>query len=239
MARPLVFLKVEWMEFYDGRKGDKPEGKFGHVRETGQAHEDLNFLRQGRYCYGYAPIIGASGPSRIRLDKHFAANADAEYLDHVDVVFIASHPDGRGVFVVGWYSDARLYAEEQRYAKGRWCRARVDAERARRVPVDSRWFRIDNPPRRQNLWYADKRPDVIAGVRKLMRGEIVPPSKPLAKKPDTARKILIETRAYDAVSAHFEAKGFTVEPVWRDHVGWDLEAHRSGLTFRIEVKGMT
>lgn len=237
MARPLVFFKTEWMEFYDGRKGDRPQGKFHFVTRTGQAHEDHNFLRQGKYCYGYVPVHGAGGNSRLRLDRHFGTDPEANAVDHIDVVFIASSPDGRGVVVVGWYEDARVYPELHEYGSGRLCHARVEADRAHRVPVDERWLRIPNPPRRANVWYAKGRPELVARVRRLIAGARNP--KPIAKtrKQDVPKRLLIEARAYKAVTARFQALEYSVSPVWRDHVGWDLEATRGELRLLIEVKG--
>lgn len=64
MSRPMVFFKVDWMDYYDGREDDEPSGNHSYVKEHGSAHEDLNFLRQGSYCYGYVPLIPGSPPTR-------------------------------------------------------------------------------------------------------------------------------------------------------------------------------
>lgn len=236
MPRQLVFFKTEWMEFYDGRKGDRAPGRFGYVKRTGEAHEDRNFLRQGKYCYGYIPLRGPSGTSRIRLDVHFGADREAEYVDHVDVVFIAKAPDARGVVVVGWYEDARVYAELHQYKPGHYCHARVDAGNAHLIPVDRRFFRIDEPPRRANVWYADGRHSLIAAVRRLISGAEPAPRRARSKQ-DVPTRLRIEKAAYEAVTKQFEDLGYSVQPVWRDHVGWDLEVTRGGVKLLVEVKG--
>lgn len=233
MAKQLVFLKTEWMEFYDGRKGDKAPGKFKFVKKTGKAHEDFNFKRQGDYVYAYAPIAG--GGSGLNL-KRLGAPEGTEYLDGVDVIFIASGDNGRGVVVVGWYPNARVYAHLQ-HRDRRYYLARGNARSAKLLEIDQRWLRITDPPRRSNVWYADGRPDVVAKVRRLMAGGGAVKPTTQSKHRDVDRCIAVEKAAYEAVIRKYESMDFVVRAVWKDKVGWDLEADRDGRKLHIEVKG--
>ena len=133
MPPPIVYFKTEWMDFYDGRKGDKPPGNFLYVAEHGEAHEDRNFRVVNGRSYAYAPIAGGGGGVGI---GNIGARASEEYVDGVDLVFIAKARDKRGVVVVGWYRNARVYRALQ--ARGRrLCLAECDASAAVQNPAMS------------------------------------------------------------------------------------------------------
>jgi hypothetical protein len=233
MAQNIVFLKTEWMEFYDGRKGDKAPGRFAYVKKNDEAHEDFNFKQRGDYFYAYAPIAGGGGGVGI---QRLGASKDASHVDGVDVVFIAAGPDGRGVVVVGWYRGARVYRALQT-RNGRHFVARCAAGSAKRLDVDDRWFRIENPPRRANVWYAEDRPKFIAEVRRLLDGRLAKAGQARTTIRDVERCLRVEMSAYAAVIRKYEESGFEVTQVWKDKVGWDLEASRGSVRLRIEVKG--
>ena len=232
MPPPIVYFKTEWMDFYDGRKGDKPPGNFLFVAERGEAHEDHNFrVLKGR-TYAYAPIAGGGGGVGI---GNLGAQPSAKYVDGVDLVFIAKGRDKRGVVVVGWYRNARIYRTLQ--ARGRrFYLAECDASTAVRIPSDERWLRIVDPPRRSNVWYG--RPDMNAAVRQLMNGARTRSKVPKRSVTHDAERCLqVELAAYDAVMTYFRTRGYVVTNVSRDNVGWDLEARRGDSTLLLEVKG--
>jgi len=233
MKRPFVFLKTEWMEFYDGRKGDKAPGKFRYVAQHGEAHEDLNFRQRRGRCYAYAPIAG--GGSGINITR-LGAPRGAGHMDGVDVIFIAAGPDKRGVVVVGWYQNARVYAALQKRG-ARWHLAECSANNAKRLDVDDRWLRIEDPPRRSNVWYAEGRTKLMNDVGKLMAGDLIVKAGAHARVHDVERCLQIEMAAYDAVISHYCENGYEVTRVWKDKVGWDLEARRQSSALLIEVKG--
>jgi hypothetical protein len=233
MKRPFVFLKTEWMEFYDGRKGDKAPGKFGYVAQHGEAHEDCNFRQQQGHCYAYAPIAG--GGSGINITR-LGAPRDADYMNGVDVIFIAAGPDKRGVVVVGWYQNARVYAALQKRGARSYL-AECSANDAKRLDVDDRWLRIDDPPRRSNVWYAEGRAKLMRDVAKLMAGDPIVKTAARARVHDAERCLQVEMAAYEAVISHYRKNGYDVTLVWKDKVGWDLEARRQSSALLIEVKG--
>jgi hypothetical protein len=54
---------------------------------------------------------------------------------------------------------------------------------------------------------------------------------------DPITRALVEAAAVAEVSAALETDGWTLEDVQSAKVGWDLTAHKAGVTRRIEVKG--
>jgi hypothetical protein len=152
-------------------------------QKTGDAHEDRNFLSVDGTYFAYAPIRG--GGSGINISKLGAKNA-ATSARHIDVVFLASAPKGGGVFVVGWYLDAEAFRTLQK-RKGHLYLAK--ARRAKRLLVNARDFRIDNPPRRANVCYADDRPALITRVRKYI-DRVSRTSKPRVKARSSADRDL-------------------------------------------------
>lgn len=239
MARPIVFLKIGWMNRYKGARGDSVRAQHRFVQEHGEGAEDRNFLpRRGR-CYGYAPMH-----RRLHLRERFPNLAGSDdYVDGVDIVFIARKPKG-GVFVVGWYADARLYAVlQERYsriwlteASAENCRLLDPRDRNLVIPIGR-----DSGPRSPAVWYATRQDDLKRQVRKLMSGDYRPaPGHVMrATKPDVdvARKAEVERNAIRTVERFYTALGFDITDRQSDNIGWDLEAHRSSDIYRLEVKG--
>ena len=234
MARPIVFLKLAWMHFYDGRAGDDPRRTMKHVKKTGKGHEDLNFRKINGWYYGYAPIAG--GDSGLDIANLGAGRGDVS-MQHVDVVFISSAPGNTGVFVLGWYLDAMVYRDIQvRQGSRSYI---VKSQRAHLVDRDDRWFRITNGPRRGNNWYAKDRPQLVARVRAYIQSGGAVQHKPISSKAkrDRDRALVVEHNAYDVVMEKFSKEGYEVAPVWLKNRGWDLEARRGKQVLYIEVKG--
>ena len=60
-----------------------------------------------------------------------------------------------------------------------------------------------------------------------------------AHKTDIDKKKMVETIGYDVVTEHYEKMGYEVVPVFKDNVGWDLEAKDGKEILLIEVKGLS
>jgi len=70
-------------------------------------HEIYNFQPHKGRMYGFArPVRGTIEISRL------GASPDDEYVSNVLVVWTAPHPR-RGVVIVGWYDNARVYRAYQ------------------------------------------------------------------------------------------------------------------------------
>ncbi len=104
-ALPILFLHIGWARDYRGAKDDLPQGTFGYILDgNDDAGEALNFKRFNGRCFGYAPA------RTINMNR-LGGDADDDHVDGVLVVWTATAPDRSGRFVVGWYKNARVFAE--------------------------------------------------------------------------------------------------------------------------------
>jgi hypothetical protein len=171
---------------------------------------------------------------------HLGGSADAEYVDGIDVVFIARRPKIGGVVIVGWYRNARVYRSMRNGngTKPYLVRARVAdctlvdvIERRTIIPVTAA-----SGPRSPSLWYGT--PNSIREARLLLLGRSkAAPATSHARKVDVRRRLEVERRAINTVSTAFSERGYRVTSVESDKCGWDLEATDRFETLRIEVKG--
>ena len=109
---PMILLHVEWMEKYQGlEKLDNPT--FYWPKQGGEPHESFNFrCEKDNLCYGYVQVPDGKSINIKRLgDVKYDFN-NQEYVDNVNVVWIAKHPNG-GLCVVGWYLNAFIYRYQQ------------------------------------------------------------------------------------------------------------------------------
>jgi hypothetical protein len=236
---PVIFLKIGWMSYYDGRDGDVIRGSHSYIKETKTGHEDRNFLPIGGRCYGYAPHNLKDGPARINFEPHLVdakhrllgGGSDA-HIDGVTVVWIAPAPKG-GVFIVGWYRNARLYAQRQSYKKRQYY-ATAKASDCTLLLLAERTHRFSKPPHQGAVWYGG---DAIAGALRFIDGKRSSKAAPVRTVIDTALRVEIERAAIKATTLAYESRGFIVKSVENEAKGWDLEANSPGETLKIEVKG--
>lgn len=263
--RPLLFLRVGYMQRYDGPAEITSGGAY--IRERGVGGEIYNFKPSRGRCYGYAMTKGLSG---IRLDMldPGPAWAKGDERPGVDVVFFARRP-GHGQVIVGWYRDATVFHRQYHVRRGqipgmdesgRHYVCSTDAANVVLLPEAARTFEVPAAssgakgfPGQSNVWYPGHhldRADVrqfVASVRRYIRsrrGQSLPvDERPAARgarrarRPDAAFNAAVEKAAVDAAWAHWERKGFAVHSVERDNLGWDLLARHGKAEFRVEVKG--
>lgn len=263
--KPLLFLRVGYMERYDGPAEITSGGAY--IRERGIGGEVFNFKPSHGRCYGYAMTKAFSG---IRLDmlEPGPAWAKGDERPGVDVVFFARRP-GYGQVIVGWYRDATVF--HRRYhvrpgripgmdESGRHYVCRVDAANAFLLPEAARVFEVPSAPSgakgfpgQSNVWYPGQhldRGDVrefVARVRRYIgsrRSQSLPPDErpPSAgarrsRHTDAAFNAAVEKAAVNRAWAHWERKGFVVRSVERENLGWDLVVRRGKTEYRVEVKG--
>ncbi|MDX9805907.1 MAG: DUF3883 domain-containing protein [bacterium] len=252
--RKMLFLRTAWMKNYNGITNlDKPQrgGKF--IEENGWGGEIYNFKPNKGKMHGYVRV-GQMEDSKINITRIGAAK-NAKYVDDIDVIWLATHPKG-GVFIVGWYRNARVFSEAQhpktdinrRYIKeagGGQINYRVEAQESdcKLLPVDERVFKIEGK-RRSSVWYADEKKhdklckevfDYIGkGILKKIDGK-----KKVKNPVDPERKSKIEKSAISEIRNYFMKLGYSVESVEKDNVGWDLEASIGKITLLLEVKGLS
>ena len=152
-----LFCNVKWTEDYKGRNiNDKIKGPVGEV---------CNFAPYKKQIYGYVRI---RPDKTIKINK-LGAKKDDSSIENVNVIWTAKDPapDGKTV-IVGWYKNATVYREFQKFDKAPPCQKannvpgyRIVAEEPNctLLPTGQRTFRI---PRgkggmgQANIWYADQ-----------------------------------------------------------------------------------
>lgn len=265
--KPLLFLRVGYMQRYDGPAEITSGGAF--PEEKGVGGEIFNFKPSGGRCYGYAMTRNFSGINLDKLAPGVARDAQ-DQIDGVDVVFFARRP-GFGQVIVGWYLGATVYGRQYRRRRGRipgmenkglTYLCDVDARHAKLMPEKSRTFRVPPPPSKRKgfpgqsqVWYPAQYgglPAVrnfLAEVRRYIgsrRGQDLPPDEVEPRRgharsrvSDAAHNAAVEQAAVTVAWSYWRRQGYTVESVETDNLGWDLEVQRGRVHFKVEVKGLS
>jgi hypothetical protein len=120
----LLFCNIGWMARYDGLKGkpDRIVGGGKYVDDNGHGAEVCNFLRcDDDYVYGHVETLkGELDDGGIDRDidiVKLGAERDAKFVDGLDVIWTAKHPEEGGRRVIGWYRNARISRKRQNFPK--------------------------------------------------------------------------------------------------------------------------
>lgn len=249
----LIICNVAWMKDYKGVTDDDYPingGKF--IEDHGYGHEVLNFKKFGKFIYGY--VQAKDGTINInRLDPE----AD-EYTDNVLVAWRAKSKEGS--VIIGWYKNARVYREEQEPPKRRSFKyqrktispgyhIRVLAQDATLIPVHNRVFPVPVTHKgfgsQTFVSYLEKNTNEVKKFKKQLKqyitnvatGDYSPPKKGKRKPIDQERKLLIEKTAVDKSIEYYRDRGYDIESVEKDNIGYDLLATKGKKNLFIEVKG--
>lgn len=164
MIMAYLFCNVGWMECYRGQNdNDKIVGGGSHVDREGHGFEVCNFAPYENQIYGYVKPSGEV----ININNLGAANND-DFITNVNVIWTARHPDG-GTFIVGWYKNATVYREYQKFdtvplfhKENHITGYRIVAEESncKLLPTERRTFpiptRVKGGMGQSNVWYADQ-----------------------------------------------------------------------------------
>lgn len=105
----VVFVRIGWMKFYGALAGADDLVGGGAFNNNDVGNEVANFAVQpSGNCEGwFQPPAGGAGFALPRIVPD--VDRDAEYIDDVLVVMIATDPNRRGQRVVGWYEHAQCW----------------------------------------------------------------------------------------------------------------------------------
>jgi len=111
---PILFCNIAWMREYKGifrldqEPDDIPQRGGEWVNENSTAGECCNFLTsENGYVYGHVEASRGGQDHQVRIEN-LGANNNDDYVDDVEVIWIATHKNG-GRRVVGWYKNAKVY----------------------------------------------------------------------------------------------------------------------------------
>ena len=186
-------------------------------------------------------------------------------LSPVSVIFVATRPEQRGMVIVGWYRNARLYRAEHSFGSGKRQRIEASADEAVLIPIENRDHTIPKAAKgisgigQSNIFYLDGQrrslPWIQAAIKYVM--EYVGPNalQPVARDladPVTAAEVeeerqagfasnpiirkAVEEHAMRFVQKEYQRRGFHLEDR-HTREPYDF-AYKDGDTERfIEVKG--
>jgi len=242
----IIFLRTAWMIHYQGvTPEDLPSGAGHFVDENLDGGEVMNFLPIGRRYYGFARLQADRSYNLSRL----GAGPGEEFVDDVTVVFFAKNPFTGGQFVVGWYAHARFFKHFQELPDNRrpghpHYNCYTDRNNAVLLPLRQRNFRIPvDGPGQTNAWYVQEYKDSISYLRTFERFKQNPAaygrrkSRGAGWQIDAEKRKLIEVAAMTLTENYFVSKGFKIDYVHRQNLGWDLEASLGSIILKLEVKG--
>jgi hypothetical protein len=112
----ILFCNIGWMSRYEGLTGrpDRIVGGGQWVTDNESGHEVCNFVAcDDGYVYGHVETIKGKKDRKIRIE---AIGGSGNHVDNVDVVWTATDPDEGGRKVVGWYREATVFRERQKFA---------------------------------------------------------------------------------------------------------------------------
>lgn len=251
-SSPLLFVNIGWMINYGGFSDDDPTlGGHGYLKSNKLGHEAWNFAPWQDRVYGYVPRS-----ARINL-KHLGGSSSAESVSGVTVVWIARSPRNGTTYIVGWYTDATVYQENEHIILRRNSGFDVGyqivapAENAvLLLPIERRLFAIPTKKEKGNLgqspiWYGGSDAFRTAVREYIGNGGILKvQSRSRSKRqPDPEARKRIELAAIRHATKFYESKeggSRTVNSVEKDGVGWDLTVSAdNGEVLKVEVKGLS
>ena len=211
-----LFCNIGWMQDYRGQKGqninDKIRGGGSYVDEEGHGFEVCNFAPYENQIYGYVQPPGRAGANiksgvdtdmkssmpenfervTIKIDK-LGADSNDDFIENVNVIWTAKDPaPGGKTVIVGWYVNATVYREYQKFDKAPPCQRdnnvdgyRIVAEESncKLLPIERRTIQIPKMVKggmgQSNIWYADKpeseeiRDKILMEIRQKLSGQQV------------------------------------------------------------------
>ena len=186
-------------------------------------HEAFNFSPIKGKCYGYVQPVRWGAISLNRIGDDYKS----DLIKDVTVVWIATHPKAKGTYIIGWYKNATVFSKFQESnmpARNNYAYNIVAKEEdCTLLPLDQRTFLIPRAKDsnkgflgQSNVWYADSpdtkvrkfRQDVLDYIQHFSAG---------------SKQVLKKSVAVDAEA---------------ENVGWDLDAEKSGICLKLEVKGL-
>ena len=208
-----LFCNIGWMKDYQGQNNDKIRGGGAFVETEGYGFEVCNFEPYKNQIYGYVQPPGRAGANiksdidtnmksssipenfervTIKIDK-LGADKKHNAIENVNVIWTAKDPaPGGKTVIVGWYTNATVYREYQKFDQAPPCQQanNVDGYRivakesnCKLLPIEQRTIQIPKMVKggmgQSNIWYADKpeskkiRDKILMEIRKKLRGQHV------------------------------------------------------------------
>jgi HNH endonuclease len=165
----IIFFNIGWMKYYRGITEKDSLDKGGEfTSENGYGYEIFNFFPCDGRMYGYVQPSGRGDYNSRSINIDNLGAPKQNEVGNVVSVWLASHPEKGGTWVVGWYENSTVYRTYQQAPAncarsfrdpelrfGYWVTAKE--EDCVCLPVDERTLQA---PRgkdgigQSNVWYA-------------------------------------------------------------------------------------
>jgi hypothetical protein len=261
----IIFFSGGWMPSYDGVDNEEIINGGSYITEHGFGGEVYNFRNSGGRSYGYV-MTQSNSLNLARIN--FGKKVNGDMLENVLCVFVATHPKG-GRKIVGWYRNAKVYAEYQEYlgvdreiktAYEDWNDSQVGYYAVadnKNVTLLTEEDRLGTPefPKgkggigRSNVWYADSeigyefRQKVIDFIKehekKATKLAEIEYKRKRQSKVDVESKKKVEEIAIKQTIEYYADYGFSCKRVDKENLGWDLEFSKGKVKLLVEVKGLS
>ena len=204
---------------------------------------------------------------KMAIERLEAKSSD-ESVSQVLVIWVAAPPRDSSMRVVGWYKNATVFRRVQscpQHLNGQrslpdpndhWgFRIAAKQKDAVLLPEGERTFEIAKAKGgcsgmgQKNIWYADAlkdqklRQEVLNYISRKGSETSASQGKKAVKttpyQPDIEKRHQVELAAMSAVESWYARRGWKIEDVSSQNIGWDIEATREGSFLRIEVKGFS
>ncbi|MBB6575391.1 protein NO VEIN domain-containing protein [Xanthomonas arboricola] len=268
-SRPVLVCNIGWMARYQGleRQPDSIVGGGKWVDENHHGHECCNFLTMpSGSVFGHFETIKGKVDRKVSIGK-LGASDDADSIEHIDVIWVSTEPNGGGRRVIGYYLDAVVYRGRQLHKKPPTCQHKLDkvdsymvsanTRNVRCLPIEERTLVLGRPPGwigQANWWFPEHSehadvPAFMTQVRALLArhcflGTSRKGSCGANRTSDPERNAQVEAAAVAVVKEFYAAH--PIRSVEKDNVGWDLNVfQKSDLDAqkapfrRVEVKGLS
>lgn len=231
----ILFCNIGWSKEYKGITDEDPLVNGGSfVEKNGEGCEAFNFCHVNRRYYGYVFVNGT-----IHIERLDGSSKKNDFMTGVTVVWMASPPDRKGTYIVGWYKNATVYREWQYYealflGDDNPYQMVCDVADGMLLPVAERTFAIPSALEegrgkgkgRSNIWYADSldaQRDFVPQVTQYIEG-YRGPSMDIVDSPEalagTSVELLGSAQAYLLRS---EALGNSFEAIQCLNSAWNLD----------------
>lgn len=157
----IFYCRVGWMNAYRGNVDERPQNG-GAYNKDNIGHEVYNYLGVDGKYYGF---VEAGINNTIHIDRLGATKKD-QSIDNILVVWVASHPNKKGQYIVGWYEDAIVYKDVQKVPnnimKSRSLKSHdffnIYSEKVTLLDVTERTYQLEGMGH-SNIWYGNEKTD--------------------------------------------------------------------------------
>ncbi|NVK20862.1 MAG: DUF3883 domain-containing protein [Methylocystaceae bacterium] len=263
LEEKVIIFKTEWMAYFDGPEDDVEFKRFKYPSKGNPAHEIYNFkVERDGWCYGYFPFAFHSDdtPKKLNFPDIYGKSAQDDkgntFYSPLTVVWVATNSNDV-LEVVGWYKNATVFVERQKYSNFNVSRhfpdeyevfmARAKASDCRLLGPSARFAvsEISNNLGNTKHYYIEDKAEHSAFLEKLKQkiayfeGEEEKDRRRWTPV-DVEKRQKVERAAIDMAKLHYQSgdyDGFEVVSREKDNVGYDLEAIKGNKKLCIEVKG--